>query len=120
MRFVYLGRGLRKRYKSIFASLWSGLLLLPFMGIGRSTIAAGILFAGFTLFTKTKDVITSPEGRILSHSVQDRICTIYGMLETTWIKRGFPVVILTLLLITPLTINNYYIDVLTITGIYAI
>lgn len=90
------------------------------MGIGRSAIAAGILFAGFTLFTKTKDVITSPEGRILSHSVQDRICTVYGILETTWIKKGFPVALLTLLLITPLTINNYYIDVLTITGIYAI
>jgi len=90
------------------------------MGIGRSAIAAGILFAGFTLFTKTKDFITSSEGRILSHSVQDRICTIYGILETTWIKRGFPVAILTLLLIIPLTINNYYIDVLTITGIYAI
>src|SRR3972149_5191078 len=90
------------------------------MGIGRSAIAAGILFAGFTLFTKTKDFITSSEGRILSHSVQDRICTIYGILETTWIKRGFPVAILTLLLIIPLTINNYYIDILTITGIYAI
>ena len=90
------------------------------MGIGRSVIAAGIIFAGFTLFTRTKDVITSPEGRSALHFVQDRICTVYGILETTWIKRGFPVAILTLLLITPLTTNNYYIDVLTITGIYAI
>src|SRR3989304_3065839 len=92
----------------------------PFIGVGRAGIGAGILLAGFTLFTKTKDVITSPEGRSALHFVQDRICTMYGMLETTWIKKGFPVAILTLLLITPLTTNNYYIDVLTITGIYAI
>ncbi len=90
------------------------------MGIERSILSAVIIFAGLIFFTKLRDLVLSPSGRVASCSIRDKAQTVYGALEKPWIKQGLSITLLALLLLAPLTINNYYIDVLTITGIYAI
>ena len=109
-----------KRYKIIFASIWSGFLLLPFMGIKRSAISAGIIFVGFILFELVSSFVISPSGRSVSCHLHNKMDMIHSAFDKSSIKKGLPIALLILLLLTPLTINNYYIDVLTITGIYAI
>ena len=109
-----------KRYKIIFASLWSGLLLLPFMGIKRSAISAGIIFCGFILFELVSRFVISPSGRSVSSHLHNKMEMIHSAFEKPDIKKGLSIVLLILLLLVHLTINNYYIDVLTITGIYTI
>ncbi len=101
-------------------SVWSGLLLLPFTGIEKSAISAGIIFAGLILFTKTRNLVISPSGRAASYYLQVRMGSAYRTLEKPWIQKGLLITLIASLLIAPLPINNYYIDVLTIAGIYAI
>lgn len=117
----------RKRYKIIFLSIWSGLLFLPFLGIVKSAAAAAIFFSGTMLFELTKRMVThSPGSRgwPASQYINTGIQNIDQNLRLIFKNKAARNILLTLLLLVlvsaPLIVNNYYTDVLTITGIYVI
>lgn len=109
----------RKRYKIIFLSIWSGLLLLPFLGIVKSVAAAAILLAGSMLFELTKRFVTSSPGS-RGRSASQYINTGIQDIETLFKKKGIRNILLTALLLilvsAPFIVNNYYTDI----GIYVI
>ena len=106
--------------KAVVVAIWSGFLMAPFMGITKSAIGAGIIFVGFILFSKINSFVKSDSGRMASFDIQGRISNLHLFLETPRIKRGLLSLLLLLLTFTPLAMNNYYLDVLTIAGIYTL
>lgn len=90
------------------------------MGVARSALSAMILFGGIILFDLTGDFVSSPPGRNTANYLHNTWRKIQGLFERPGIQKGLPGVLLIALLFVPFTINNYYIDILTITGIYAI
>ena len=118
----------RKRYKSIIVSLWFGFLLLPFMGIEKSAITAliksaisgGIVFCGIILFEGIKMFLTASGGIAVSNNIKGGLQSVHNIFKKAILNKGLLLVLLILLIFVPFALNNYYIDILTITGIYAI
>ena len=118
----------RKRYKSIIVSLWFGFLLLPFMGIEKSAITAliksaisgGIVFCGIILFEGIKMFLTASGGIAISNNIKGGLHSVHNIFKKAILNKGLLLVLLILLIFVPFALNNYYIDILTITGIYAI
>ena len=118
----------RKRYKSIIVSLWFGFLLFPFMGIEQSAITAlmksaisgGIIFCGIILFEGIKMFLTASGGIAVSSNIKGGLQSVHNIFKKTILNKGLLLVLLILLIFVPFALNNYYIDILTITGIYAI
>ena len=118
----------RKRYKSIIVSLWFGFLLLPFMGIEKSAITAliksaisgGIIFCGIILFEGIKMFLTASGGIAVSNNIKGGLQSVHNIFKKAILNKGLLLVLLILLIFVPFALNNYYIDILTITGIYAI
>lgn len=106
--------------KPVIVAIWSGFLMAPFMGITKSAIGAGIIFIGFILFSKINSFIKSTRGKRVSFDIQGRISNLHLFLERPRIQRGLLSFLLLLLIFTPLAMNNYYLDVLTIAGIYTL
>ncbi|MBI5406533.1 MAG: branched-chain amino acid ABC transporter permease [Nitrospirae bacterium] len=99
---------------------WSAFLLLPFMGIIKAIIGGGIILAGFILFSAMNNFMKSERGRKTSAGIQNRINNLHSFIEGPQIKKRLLSLLLLLLIVIPLLMNNYYIDVLTITGIYVV
>ena len=118
----------RKRYKSIIVSLWFGFLLFPFMGMEKSAITAlmksaisgGIIFCGIILFEGIKMFLTASGGIAVSSNIKGGLQSVHNIFKKTILNKGLLLVLLILLIFVPFALNNYYIDILTITGIYAI
>ena len=118
----------RKRYKSIIVSLWFGFLLFPFMGIEKSAITAliksaisgGIIFCGIILFEGIKMFLTASGGIAVSNNIKGGLQSVHNIFKKAILNKGLLLVLLILLIFVPFALNNYYIDILTITGIYAI
>ena len=118
----------RKRYKSIIVSLWFGFLLFPFMGMEKSAITAlmksaisgGIIFCGIILFEGIKMFLTASGGIAVSNNIKGGLQSVHNIFKKTILNKGLLLVLLILLIFVPFALNNYYIDILTITGIYAI
>ena len=118
----------RKRYKSIIVSLWFGFLLFPFMGMEQSAITAlmksaisgGIIFCGIILFEGIKMFLTASGGIAVSSNIKGGLQSVHNIFKKTILNKGLLLVLLILLIFVPFALNNYYIDILTITGIYAI
>lgn len=118
----------RKRYKSIIVSLWFGFLLFPFMGIEQSAITAlmksaisgGIIFCGIILFEGIKMFLTASGGIAVSNNIKGGLQSVHNIFKKAILNKGLLLVLLILLIFVPFALNNYYIDILTITGIYAI
>ena len=118
----------RKRYKSIIVSLWFGFLLFPFMGIEQSAITAlmksaisgGIIFCGIILFEGIKMFLTASGGIAVSSNIKGGLQSVHNIFKKAILNKGLLLVLLILLIFVPFALNNYYIDILTITGIYAI
>jgi len=97
-------------------SLWTGLLVLPFMGPWKAALLAGSLWVGSLLWrwvyiqSGHTAVQSSLKGFFhLMRSLQDSC-------PRPWAKS----LGLGLLLFAPLFLNNYAVDVLTLTGIYVV
>ena len=118
----------RKRYKSIIVSLWFGFLLFPFMGMEKSAITAlmksaisgGIIFCGIILFEGIKMFLTASGGIAVSSNIKGGLQSVHNIFKKAILNKGLLLVLLILLIFVPFALNNYYIDILTITGIYAI
>jgi len=108
----------QKRYKSIVLPLWFGLLLLPFTGLVRAALFAAVIFFGLILFSLMECFILSPSGRDTAKYLHNTLHKIGAKFERPGIKKGLLGIFLIILLFIPFAINNYFIDVLTVTGIY--
>ena len=99
---------------------WSAFLLLPFMGIKKAAIGGGIILTGFILFSAINNFTKSEGGRKTSAGIQSRINNLHSFIEGPQIKKRLLSFLLLLLIVIPLLLNNYHIDVLTIAGIYVV
>ena len=106
--------------KALIIPIWSAFLMLPFMGIMKSAIGGGIILVGFVLFSVRNNYAISEGGRRASSGIHGRISAIHSFTERPQIKKGFVLLVLILLTILPVFMNNYYVDVLTIAGIYTL
>src|SRR3989338_7016165 len=104
-------------YKTLFLKymsipLWFSFLTFPFMGIKNALFLGLAIFAGKVVFEKLKPVFKPFFKKRLSAAgmaaLKDR--------NIIFINTG----LLLLLIILPLFLNNYYIDVLTLAGLYAV
>jgi len=95
------------------AAIWIGLLVLPFTGMAKaglisaSLLVGGLLWKGVTrlfhrMLPRLRSLITLPR---FTQPVRQKQIQIAGLLG---------------LIIIPLLLNNYFIDVLTVTGIYIV
>lgn len=104
--------------KFIFIPLWFGFLVLPFMGIKGAISLALVILSGEVIFLNLARFKTV--GR-LKKSVE----SVSASLKKTNALKGrnllfINLAILAFLIILPFFINNYYIDVLTLAGLYAV
>ena len=106
--------------KALIIPIWSAFLMLPFMGLMKAAIGGIIILAGFILFSVINNYVKSEGGRRVSSGIHGRISYIHSITERPQIKKGFVLLILLLLIIIPAFMNNYYVDVLTIAGIYTL
>ncbi|MCC6544110.1 MAG: branched-chain amino acid ABC transporter permease [Nitrospirae bacterium] len=100
--------------------VWSAFLMLPFMGMIKSAMGGGIILAGFLLFSLINNYVQSEGGRRASSGIQMRKDRIHSVFNKPHIKKGVIVLVLLLLIVLPFFMNNYYVDVLTIAGIYTL
>ena len=98
--------------KYMFIPLWFGFLTFPFMGIKNALFLGLAIFAGKVVFEKLKSIFKPFFKKRLSAAgraaLKDR--------NVIFINTG----LLLFLIILPLFLNNYYIDVLTLAGLYAV
>src|SRR4030065_2498802 len=110
-----------KNYKkALIIPIWSAFLMLPFMGIMNSAIGGGIILVGFILCSGINNYVKSETGRRASSGIHSRISNIHSFTERPQIKKGLVLLVLLMLTILPVFMNNYYVDVLTIAGIYTV
>jgi len=108
--------------KYIFIPLWFGLLVFPFMGVKGGVLLAIAIFAGGMIFLGLARI--EAIGRIKNALAG---ISIPGLLPG---KKGAPVKnrniifanisLIIFLIILPIFLNNYYMDVLTLAGLYAV
>ncbi len=98
---------------------WTGLLAFPFTGSGRAVCLALLIGAGMALvaafrsrlFSRPRDILT--DAVRAAGNLRDRTVALIP-------PRAAAVVFLLLLIVIPVFQNDYYRDVLTLTGMYAI
>lgn len=116
-------RSLRDRNKWVRwagISAWIGLLVLPFVGILRAGLFAAVVLAGGFLWSAAMRFSASPRAGDLAARITRRI--------RPWRHHAFSAQqqnlmlggLLAFLLVLPLGLNNYFIDVLTVAGIYVV
>lgn len=95
--------------------------MLPFMGITKALAGGAVILACFILFTAVTSYTKSEAGKKTSSLFHDRINYFYIFTgNKPQIRTGAILLVLILLIVIPLFMNNYYIDVLTIAGIYTV
>lgn len=111
--------------KYLFIPLWFGILTLPFIGIKNALFLGIAIFAGKTIFlglvrfktiTRIKDKL-EPALKPFSKKCLPALdmAALKGR-NIIFINIG----LILFLMILPLFLNNYYIDVLTLAGLYAV
>ncbi|MCC7201230.1 MAG: branched-chain amino acid ABC transporter permease [Nitrospirae bacterium] len=106
--------------RTLIIPVWSAFLMLPFMGITKAVIGGCIILAGFILFSVINNYVKSDKGRRISSDIQRSTNNIHSFAGRPQIKTGATLLVLLLFIVMPLFMNNYYIDVLTIAGIYTV
>ena len=108
MRSVYIG------------SLWIGLLVLPFAGLWKSALVGGCLLAGSLLwclrYTWSRWILSVPFVRPSLIEMALLVQWVWRSCQRPWTQ----LLGLVGLVGVPLFLNNYFIDVLTLTGIYVV
>ncbi len=94
--------------------------MLPFLGIIKSAIGGAVIFAGVLLFSAITSYTQSGAGRKAFSGIQGRVNNILIFTGRPDIRKGAVLLVLLFLAAIPFTLNNYYVDVLTIAGIYAL
>ena len=107
--------------KYIFIPLWFCILTFPFMGIRNALFLGVAIFAGKTIFLGLARFKTLTNIKEKLKPVFKKRLPAAGMAalkdrNIIFINTG----LLLLLIMLPLFLNNYYIDVLTLAGLYAV
>ena len=110
----------------LIGSFWCGLLALPFMGVWNSIFLTAILLAGGIFFRailsvgvyhKITSLIISKNLFVISNEVRNLKISPAGRND----RQGQLAIIgVILLLVVPLFLNNYYLDILTLALLYAL
>ena len=112
--------GLLAKYAIVFIiPFWTGLLMLPFTGLGNALRIAATAAAAVVLWKLLRiDTIAS----LLRQFTQrfSRIGAASSTLASSVNISVVLVILVAVLLISPLFLNDYYRDVLTLTGIYIV
>ncbi len=112
--------GLPAKYANIFIiPIWSGLLVLPFTGPGNAfRIAAATAVAVILWKLVQVDAVTSLARRVIE--MFSRFSAVPVSLVSSVNASIVAVVLVVSLLIVPFFLNDYYRDVLTLTGMYIV
>ncbi len=94
--------------------------MLPFMGIIKAAIGGTVILAAFILFSAITNYAKSDTGKRASYYIHNRVNNLHTLTEKSQIKKGSVLLVLLLLTVIPIFMNNYYVDVLTIAGIYTV
>jgi len=112
--------GLLAKYAIVFIiPFWTGLLMLPFTGLGNALRIAAAAAASVILWKLLRiDTVAS----LLRQFTQrfSRIGAASSALASSVSTSVVLVILVGVLLISPLFLNDYYRDVLTLTGIYIV
>ena len=97
-------------------SLWAGMLVLPFMGLWRAGLLVGSLLAACLLWRWIYILSSHNSVQLSLNSIYSLFQYFHASCQKPWVKPlGLGVV-----LFIPPFLNNYAIDVLTLTGIYVV
>jgi branched-chain amino acid transport system permease protein len=105
-------------------SIWIGLLVLPFMGLRPSAMLAAALWFGGLLWSAaiglSRSTAIASRARLITGAIDRRIDAWRDMKATGSRRAAGYVLFSVLLILVPLGLNNYMIDVLTLAGIYIV
>ncbi|MBI3609445.1 MAG: branched-chain amino acid ABC transporter permease [Nitrospirae bacterium] len=105
-------------------AVWIGLLILPFAGLRQAVLIAAVIALGGLLWSATIWVSASSRMQALTAETARRIrppeAGWRSFRPTVPQRQAFFVLLLLLLMILPLGMNNYIMDVLTLAGIYVV
>ncbi|MBI3754815.1 MAG: branched-chain amino acid ABC transporter permease, partial [Deltaproteobacteria bacterium] len=96
--------------KYFFIPLWFGFLVFPFTGIKKALFVVIAILAGEVIFEKLKSIFKPFKKNAVTLS----------FLSTGRNATFANISLVAFLAILPLFLNNYYIDVLTLAGLYAV
>ncbi|MBI4714967.1 MAG: branched-chain amino acid ABC transporter permease, partial [Nitrospirae bacterium] len=103
-----------------FIALWLGLLVLPFMGVRRAAALTAALLIGGIFVSTWLRFVRSPSWKRLVGRWRTETRLALPFLQKRGVRRGGGTIALGLLLVLPLAMNDYYVDVLTLAGIYVV
>jgi branched-chain amino acid transport system permease protein len=108
-----------KYAKVLTIPLWIGLLMLPFTGLGNALRIAAVTGAAIIVWKLLQsDVTAALRRRVVETS--SRIGSAYSQTLSSVKSSTVLAVLIIVLLIVPLFLNDYYRDVLTLTGMYIV
>lgn len=110
---------IRRKSIHVLVPLWAGLVVLPFMGVVPAAEFAGAVAAGMALL----GMLRTERVRTTTRSLLDRAAAFRRRLDWLTSRMGAPAALalyLFLLIVIPLFQNDYYRDVLTLTGMYVV
>ncbi len=93
---------------------------MPFMGIIRSVILAGIISVGLIFIEAIKNFVASPSARGFATYIHSMKIKFSSISERISMRKSSLLILMLFLIFVPLFMNNYYIDVLTIAGMYTL
>jgi branched-chain amino acid transport system permease protein len=111
---------IRSLQKPAFVAVWMGLLTLPFLGVSGSVKLAAVLLAGSLLFFSYLRWVRSALFQNGLAGLQRKYRLLFAGKEVQGVRQAGMVLLVTLLLALPPLMNDYYIDVLTLAGIYVV
>jgi branched-chain amino acid transport system permease protein len=110
----------RKLLRLIGLAIWIGLLVLPFVGWRQAVLIATVMLLGGLIWTAAMGVPRSVRIRALLDEIGQRLKP-WRSFRPESRQRVFLFVILVLfMMVLPLGMNNYFIDVMTLAGIYVV
>jgi branched-chain amino acid transport system permease protein len=108
--------------KILFLAVWFGVLAWPLMGWPRVGLLSGCIFLGGVLWLALTRSYLPIRRAVQSQRFQSVIKRFHGLVTEIRLlpRRILMGAVLALVVITPLFLNNYDLDVLTLAGIYIV
>jgi len=105
-----------KKKNWLVIPLWAGLLALPFTGPGNAIRIALATGAAIALWRMTQhDAVASARS-----ALQEKIIRLRDAASPAFSRAGSPIVLIVLLIMLPVFLNDYYRDIVTLTGMYIV
>lgn len=103
----------------IFVPVWTGLLVLPFVGMGKALQLAVVALATMFLggFWRT-DAVTVFRKKV--SDIHSRVNAFFSPVSKRLNSTAFLVMVVVFMLILPIFLNDYYRDIMVLTGMYIV